>query len=192
MDENCFGDEPATRETCETHTELTTPRPNSWPRAARPLACVAVVIAVFGVWWAKPGGRNIARAADTPAAITVDYPLNRSIFPPDMQAPTFQWRDTAPAAKRWEINVAFADGTPALHVLSQGEGLKIGEIDQRCISANNHLPELTPEQAAAHTWKPDAATWQAIRRHAVEHAATITVAGYGEGSAREPLSRGSM
>lgn len=136
--------------------------------------------------------RSAALAAEAPSNIVVDYPLNRSIFPPDMAAPTFQWRDAAKEARRWEITVAFADGSPALHVTSKGEGLKAGEIDERCISANNKLPEFTPEQAAAHTWKPDAMVWRSIRQHAVDHAATITVKGFGEGDAEKQLSGGSM
>jgi tetratricopeptide (TPR) repeat protein len=122
----------------------------------------------------------------------VDYPLNGSIFPPDFVAPTFQWRDPAKDAQRWEITVAFADGSPVLHVSSEGEGLKLGDIDQRCISANNKLPELTPEQAAAHTWKPDDMAWKSIRTHAVGHTATITVTGFAAGASAKPLSRGSM
>jgi tetratricopeptide (TPR) repeat protein len=136
--------------------------------------------------------RSAALAAETPAAITVDYPLNRSIFPPDMAAPTFQWRDPAQGVNRWEITVAFADGSPQLSLSSEGPRLTVGEIDKRCISANNKLPELTPEQAEAHTWKPDAAVWQAIRKHAVERAATIIVAGFADGSRQKPISRGSM
>ena len=163
----------------------------SWGRAMRILAAgsLAVALTMAGLLIVN---RRAAMAAETPAAITVDYPLNGSIFPPDMAAPTFQWRDPAQAAKRWEIAVAFADGSPALHVSSKGEGLTIGEIDRRCISANNKLPELTPEQAAAHTWKPNAAEWQSIRKHAVDHAATITVTGFAEGAAEKPLSRASM
>ncbi|HEY1895132.1 MAG TPA: tetratricopeptide repeat protein [Terracidiphilus sp.] len=150
---------------------------------------LAVALSVAGL---RIVNRSAALAAETPAAITVDYPLKGSIFPPDMAAPTFQWRDPAEDAKRWEITVAFADGTPALHVSSKGEGLTIGEIDRRCLSANNKLPELTPEQAAAHTWKPNGVEWQSIRNHAVDHAATITVTGFAEGTAEKPLSRASM
>ena len=59
--------------------------------------------------------------------------------------------------------------------------------------ANNKPPTLTPEQAAAHFfWKPDAAEWQSIRKHAIDHAATITVAGIAEGATEKTLSRGSM
>jgi tetratricopeptide (TPR) repeat protein len=165
--------------------------PRSWGGVTRILAAasLALALSVAGLLIVN---RRAALAAEAPAAITVDYPLNSSIFPPDMAAPTFQWRDPAQAAKRWDITVAFADGSPALHVSSKGEGMVIGEIDQRCISANNKPPELTPEQAAAHTWKPDAAEWQSIRKHAVDHAATLTVAGFAEEANGTPLSRGSM
>ena len=160
------------------------------PAQAIALALVSSLI-LYASWFLGPN-RTVQGATTVPAAITVDYPLNGSIFPPDMQAPTFQWRDAAESAANWRIEVAFGDGSPSLHVSSKGEGLKIGVIDERCISANNKLPSLTPEQAAAHTWKPDAATWAAIRAHAVEHPAAITIAGYAAGNESEPLSRGGM
>ncbi len=93
-------------------------------------------------------------------------------------------------AKRWEITVSFADGSADLHATSAGESLKIGEIDERCISNNNKLPQLTPEQAAAHTWRPDTAIWSAVRQHAVERTATITIRGLAEDGTA--VSRGSM
>ena len=167
------------------------PGRRSWGRAMRILAMggLAAGLCVAGL---RIMNRSAALAAETSAAITLDYPLNGSIFPPDMAAPTFQWRDPAQGAKRWEITVAFADGSPALRVSSKGEGLAIGEIDQLCISANNKLPELTAEQAAAHTWKPTATEWQSISQHAVDHSATITVMGFADRADGKPLSRGSM
>ena len=149
-------------------------------------ACALLCAAWLGL------GKTVAGATSAPAAITVDYPLNGSIFPPDMIAPTFQWRDPSEADQSWQIEVAFDDGSPALHIASKGEGLKIGEIDPRCISSNNKPPTLTPVQAAAHTWKPDAAAWAAIRNHAVEHPATITITGYAPSDTAQPLSRGTM
>jgi tetratricopeptide (TPR) repeat protein len=133
---------------------------------------------------------RIAWAAESPAAITVDYPLNKSIFPADFFPPLFQWRDPAQGVERWEITVHFTDGSADLHADSAGEGLKIGEIDERCISKNNKLPELTPEQAAAHTWRPDATTWGAMRQHAVDRTALVTIRGLAaDGTA---VSSGSM
>ena len=96
-------------------------------------------------------------AAGPTASITVDYPADGSIFPPDFAAPTFLWRDADADAASWRIDVAFAAG-PAIHVTSSGPRLSIGEIDPRAVAPTNQLPKLTPQQAADHTWKPDAET----------------------------------
>ncbi len=154
---------------------------------------VALASCLFlcATWLTRPG-KTVAGATNSPVGIIVDYPLNGSTFPPDMAAPTFQWRDPAESAVSWQIEIAFGDGSPALHLTSKGEGLKIGEIDPRCISSSNKLPTLTPEQAAAHTWKPDATAWNAIRKHAVDHPATITITGYTDGNQTQPRSRGAL
>ena len=133
-----------------------------------------------------------ACAQNGTAPITIDYPANGSIFPPDMAAPTFLWRDPSPAAVAWRIDVSFADGSAAIHVASKGEGMRIGEIDPRCVSPTNQLPSLTPEQAAAHTWAPGAADWAAIKKRSVAGAATVTISGFTAGNASQPVSRGHM
>jgi hypothetical protein len=113
------------------------------------------------------------------AAIAVDYPEEGSIFPPEITAPTFLWRDAAPSAANWEITVSFGDGAPEIHATSAGERLRIGEIDPRCVSQTNSPPALTALQAEAHTWTPDPKTWAAIRQHSVTRPATVTILGVG-------------
>ena len=132
------------------------------------------------------------RAGNEPERITIDYPLDGSVFPPDMAAPTFLWRDPAANVSSWQIDVSFGDGSPGIRVTSKGERMSVGEIDQRCISNTNKLPELTPEQAAAHTWKPDAATWAVIRKQSGKGAVTIAISGFAPGEASQPVSRGTM
>ena len=150
-------------------------------RLARALAVSLVTTAVLAAAFLFGHARRVHGAADAPAGITVDYPLNHSVFPPDMEPPTFQWRDSSDRATAWKIDVTFAGGGPALHLSSDGPRMQVGEIDQRCVGPTNKLPELTPEQAAAHTWKPDAATWNAVRKYAVESPATIAFTGYAAG-----------
>ena len=111
------------------------------------------------------------------ASITIDYPEDGSIFPPEIVPPTFLWRDPETSAKTWRIDISFADGSETLHVNSHGDPMRIGEIDLRCVSDTNQPPSLTPEQAAAHTWTPDAATWATIKRHSVERPATVSIVG---------------
>jgi len=129
-----------------------------------------------------------AAGASAREGLTIDYPSPGSLFPPDIAAPTFLWRDSTPRVSEWQIEVAFAEGAP-LKLLSKGELMKAGEIDERSIAPTNKLPELTPQQAASHTWTPDAATWAAIKRRSVEQAATVTIAGI---AGSQPVSRGQV
>lgn len=126
------------------------------------------------------------------AAITVDYPFNHTLFPPDLAPPTFQWRDADPAATVWRISVSFAEHASEIEVKSNGERMQIGPIDERCAKAGAVPPTLTPEQAAGHSWKPDVATWEAILRHSTRKPAAISIAGYSDESMTRPLSRGEI
>jgi len=126
------------------------------------------------------------------AAITVDYPLEGAVFPPEFPAPTFEWRDGATGTTAWTIEVSFAGGQPALTARSAGERYVLGKIDPRCVSATNKPPALTPEQAVGHTWKPDAATWAAIKKSSVDGAATITISGHRAADPKQAVSRGQV
>jgi len=131
-------------------------------------------------------------AADQPASIAIDYPQDGSLFPPEFPAPTFLFRDPAEGARRWRVEVAFGDGTPALRVEATGDRMRVGEIDPRCVADTNEPPKLTPQQAASRTWAADAQTWAAIKRHSTGAPATVTITGFGESDAAGPVSRGSV
>jgi hypothetical protein len=138
------------------------------------------------------GGFVFAQTHANLAAITVDYPENGSIFPPEITPPTLIWHDESNAATLWTIDVSFSDGSPAIHFQSQGARPRIGEIDPRCISPSNELPALTPRQATAHTWTPTAEAWQAIKLHSKGHAATFTIAGVQTELPGAAVSRGTV
>jgi tetratricopeptide (TPR) repeat protein len=126
------------------------------------------------------------------ASIVIDYPADASVFPPDMAAPTFLWRDSSPDAVSWQIDVTFANGSAAIRVAAKGERMRIGEIDPRCVSPTNQPPSLTPQQAEAHTWTPDPATWAAIKKNSVAAPATVAIAGFAARSSGRPVSHGHM
>ena len=108
--------------------------------------------------------------------IAIDYPMDGSIFPPGITAPTFLWRDAVGSS--WSVEVSFADQTPPMQLSIPAARMKVGEIDPRCVDSQDHLPKLTPRQAATWTWTPDAATWRTIQQHSVEKPAAITISGY--------------
>ncbi|MGO9113846.1 MAG: tetratricopeptide repeat protein [Thermoguttaceae bacterium] len=116
-------------------------------------------------------------SGDSPlASVTIDYPAEGSIFPPDMTAPLFSWHDTNQTSAFWRIDVTFADGSADIRTESSGPPPQIGEIDPRCVAVTNQLPKLTPDERTLHTWRPDEKTWTVIQRHAVKRPATVTIA----------------
>jgi tetratricopeptide (TPR) repeat protein len=131
-------------------------------------------------------------AAQPPSPITIDYPEDGSIFPPEIPAPTFLWHDTAQGVDRWRIELTISDGSPPILAESKGERFRIGEIDPRAVAETNELPKLSPEQAAARTWTPDADTWSQIKRRSVGRPATVTVTGFRSGDPGQAVSSGSV
>jgi hypothetical protein len=116
------------------------------------------------------------------APIRIEYPAPGAIFPPEITAPTFLWRDGAKAATAWRVDISFNDGSPALEAAAKGERLRVGPIDADCIAPTNELPKAP----AFRTWVPDAATWEAIKKRP---AATVTFTGLAGG---QPVSRGRV
>ena len=137
-------------------------------------------------------GAYILGAQPPAAHITIDYPAPGSIFPPDIAAPTFLWRDATAGVKVWLIEVAFKDHSAGIKVKARGERMSIGEIDERCAKAGAPAPELTPLEAEAHSWKPDAAAWAAIERHSGAHPATLSITGFKDDATRHAVSSAHM
>jgi tetratricopeptide (TPR) repeat protein len=129
-------------------------------------------------------------AAGPAARITIDYPAPNSIFPPEFPPPQFEWRDAAPQATAWRIEVTFADGANPLHLSSAGEKMQIGAIDPESVADTNQPPKLTPEQAVGHVWRPDDATWDTIKRHSVRGPARLRFQGFASERGGGPLSAG--
>jgi Flp pilus assembly protein TadD len=157
----------------------------SRPAARYGLAAALLVLAL--------GAAALFLATLRPAQITVDYPLEGSVFPPDFAPPTVEWRDASALARVWTVDVSVGGSTtPSLRLTSRGEPLRIGEIDPRAVGETNQPPKLTPEQAAAHAWKPDAATWEAIKKVSTGAPAVLTITGYSDERLRRAVSRGRV
>jgi hypothetical protein len=70
--------------------------------------------------------------------------------------------------------------------------MQVGEIDPVCAKAGAEPPQPTPQQAAAHVWKPDAKTWATIKKRSVERPATVTITGFRDENAGQPVSHGQV
>ena len=136
----------------------------------------------------RPFSEQHAQVASPMAKIEIDYPLEGSIFPPEITPPTFLWHDRSETAKRWVVEVSFAGHTKSIRVEAAGEFMHVGENDPQAGDAAVLIPSLTD----ARTWKPDTETWAKIKRLSVKSPATITFSGFAEGDEKLPVSTGKV
>ena len=144
-----------------------------------------------GAGLSQSSGTDHAPPVSQPAKITVDYPLDGSVFPPEITPPTFLWRDASETAKRWVFEVSFADHSSGIHAEAPGEPMQMGEIDPKA-GSGDELAQLTPEQAATRTWTPDVGTWAKIKQWSVKSPATIAIFGFAADDSKLPVSSGSV
>jgi tetratricopeptide (TPR) repeat protein len=124
------------------------------------------------------------------APITIDYPPQAAILPPELPPIAFRWRDSSHDAALWRIVIAFADGSPGVDVKTPGARMHVAELDPRCVAPLNRPPVLTPEETAGRIWTPDRQTWAAIRAHSGKPGATIAITGFASQGSGRPVSFG--
>ena len=152
---------------------------------------IAGAISVFlvcGAALSTSSGMGNPLPESQPAQIAIDYPLEGSVFPPEITPPNFLWHDPTESATRWVVEVSFAGQSDGIRVEAPGEHLQMGKLDP---DAGPGI-ELTPAQASTRTWRPDAATWSKIKRLSVKSPATIVITGFADGNAKLPVSAGRV
>ncbi len=131
-----------------------------------------------------------ARRASTVETLVIDYPLNDSIFPPEIVAPRLLWHDPVAAADRWLIEIALDGGRAHVWALTPGPPAPAGEIDPRCLGPTNEIYKPTAYQASARSWQPDEALWAIVKRRSTRQPATLTILGVSSSAPGTILSRG--
>jgi Flp pilus assembly protein TadD/predicted small lipoprotein YifL len=88
---------------------------------------------------------------DAPAgAVQITYPLDQTLFPPEIVAPTFVWNDKTEGVSAWTVLLRFADS---------GEVLRFPTTEPR--------------------WRPSEADWARIKAGSVKQDAEVAVVGTG-------------
>jgi hypothetical protein len=153
----------------------------------------AGILGVGSVFLLSGAGLSRAPGGDSaPAArITIDYPLEGSVFPPEITPPTILWRDASPTAKHWLVELSFAGHANEIRLEVPGELMRPGELDPQA-GPPNELTALTPQQAVTHTWRPDADTWEKTKHQSVKSPATITITGFVDDISQQPVSSSTV
>ncbi len=80
--------------------------------------------------------------------LAIEYPLDETLFPPEIPAPSFRWKDGHPRSDLWLVAVEFSDGRGPIAFFAR--------------------------QAL---WRPPAPVWEEIKKRSLERPATVTIFG---------------
>ena len=92
----------------------------------------------------------LAFPSEPSGGIEIKYPLDETLFPPEIVAPTFVWSDKTEGVKTWTVLVRFDD---------KGEVLRFPTTEPR--------------------WRPSEADWAKIKQRSVARDAQVAIVGLG-------------
>jgi tetratricopeptide (TPR) repeat protein len=135
------------------------------------VACAAAIalVAFAVILWLHPSGVSPRDVLESLAAmppsksLVIEYPLDGTLFPPEIVAPTFRWKDSDACSNLWLVAVEFSDGR--------------GHLD--CFSRQPR-------------WRPEPAVWDEIKRRSLETPAIATIVGIDRSRPSRPRSAGRV
>ena len=95
--------------------------------------------------------------------ITIEYPLDGTLFPPEMIPPAFRWKDSVAASRAWLVRIEFSDGSPLAH-----------------------FPVRRQQ------WTPRPEEWDNIKQRSLEQETQVVILGIDPREPARILSRGRM
>jgi len=110
---------------------------------------LAAVLAL-GACGREPDPAPLAFPSEASGGLEIKYPLDETLFPPEIVAPTFVWSDETEGVETWTVLLRFDDTDEVLR-----------------------FP--TPEPS----WRPSEADWAVIKQRSVERDAAVAIVGLG-------------
>jgi len=95
--------------------------------------------------------------------LTIRYPLNETLFPPEIVPPTFHWEDANSTSDTWLVTIKFQDDEVRMSFLVRES-----------------------------QWTPNPAQWEAIKKRSLEKQAIVTILGVNRWSRGKILSAGQI
>jgi tetratricopeptide (TPR) repeat protein len=127
-----------------------------WRSGGRTVLCAAAILFAALV-------QSCQKELPPAAAITVDYPAQGTLFPPDIVAPTIKWHDEVREAGLWNISIRGNDGAAPLSFTS---------------SSTN--------------WRVPGQAWKTMQERFAGKTAEIVITGAPAGKPKKRLSIGSL
>jgi tetratricopeptide (TPR) repeat protein len=93
------------------------------------------------------------------SSLTIHYPLNETLFPPEIVPPTFRWEDDKSESDTWLVTIKFQDDNGRMNFIT-------------------HKPQ----------WSPRSKDWEAIKKRSLEKQAEFTILGVNRSAPENILS----
>ncbi len=93
------------------------------------------------------------------SGLTIKYPFNETVFPPEIVPPVFRWKDDNPESDTWLVTINFQDDKGRMNF-------------------------ITGKQQ----WRPKLREWETIKKRTLEEEAEVTVLGVNRSSSKKILS----
>jgi tetratricopeptide (TPR) repeat protein len=126
------------------------------------ISIVAVVVVILIALYAPgPQIENILANYRDDAeykSLTIHYPLNETLFPPEIAPPTFHWQDANSTSDRWLLTIQFNDEERTNFLIRESQ------------------------------WTPKAEQWEDIKKRSLEKQAIVTILGVNRWSRGKILS----
>ncbi len=95
--------------------------------------------------------------------LKISYPLDGTLFPPEIVPPIFRWEDNSSASNTWLVTVAFEDDEAGMNFLTR-----------------------EPQ------WTANPNQWEIIKKQSLEKDAQVTILGVSSGTTAKIISAGRM
>ena len=107
-----------------------------------------------------PAPQAVSFPEQASGTLDITYPLDGTLFPPEIVAPTMTWSDATEGVREWSVMLRF-EGTD----------------------------DMLRFNATEPSWRPSEADWVEIKRRSMQHDAELAIVGIGEeGKARSAAS----
>ncbi|HUT47077.1 MAG TPA: tetratricopeptide repeat protein [Sedimentisphaerales bacterium] len=127
---------------------------------------VAAAALLVTFYKAEPGAEDILALYRDDAkygSLTISYPLDETLFPPEIVPPVFRWKDDNSSSSIWLITIRFRDNKPGMNFLTR-----------------------EPQ------WKPEPEQWETIKKLSMEKNAEVTILGVDRRITTKILSTGHV
>jgi tetratricopeptide (TPR) repeat protein len=127
---------------------------------------LAVCLVVFSVRRTGVDPQEVLESlakAPQPHGLVIEYPLDGTLFPPEIASPAFRWKDENVHSDMWLVTIEFPDG-----------GRRVNRF------------------ARQPAWRPETAVWQDIKSRSLDQPATVTIAGVNAQSPSQIFSAGHI